>query len=101
MITITGSYPADWHDIAERLKKAAAWKCERCHRGHSVKAARVITVHHLDGNKANCEDYNLAVLCQRCHLSVQNTFDPRQMTFLPPPTWLLPHIAASPWKCTP
>ncbi|GAH88897.1 unnamed protein product, partial [marine sediment metagenome] len=28
----------------------------------------MLTVHHLDGNKANCEDWNLAALCQRCHL---------------------------------
>ena len=31
----------------------------------------MLTVHHLDGNKWNCELWNLAVLCQRCHLRIQ------------------------------
>jgi hypothetical protein len=32
---------------------------------------RILTVHHLDGDKANCRWWNLAALCQRCHLEVQ------------------------------
>ena len=32
---------------------------------------RVLTVHHLDGNKANCRWWNLAALCQRDHLLIQ------------------------------
>jgi hypothetical protein len=32
---------------------------------------RILTVHHLDGNKANCRWWNLASLCQRCHLQIQ------------------------------
>jgi hypothetical protein len=32
---------------------------------------RVLTVHHLDGEKANCAWWNLAALCQRCHLTIQ------------------------------
>jgi hypothetical protein len=32
---------------------------------------RILTVHHLDGNKANCRWWNLAALCQRCHLTIQ------------------------------
>jgi hypothetical protein len=32
---------------------------------------RILTVHHLDGNKANCRWWNLAALCQRCHLEIQ------------------------------
>lgn len=32
---------------------------------------RVLTVHHLDGEKANCRWWNLAALCQRCHLTIQ------------------------------
>jgi len=38
----------------------------------AVEAAwRILTVHHLDGDKANCRWWNLAALCQRCHLEVQ------------------------------
>ncbi len=32
---------------------------------------RILTVHHLDGDKANCRWWNLASLCQRCHLHIQ------------------------------
>jgi 5-methylcytosine-specific restriction endonuclease McrA len=33
---------------------------------------RILTVHHRDGDKANCRFWNLAALCQRCHLQIQN-----------------------------
>lgn len=32
---------------------------------------RILTVHHLDGDKANCMWWNLVALCQRCHLTIQ------------------------------
>jgi hypothetical protein len=32
---------------------------------------RVLTVHHLSGEKADCRFWNLASLCQRCHLLIQ------------------------------
>jgi hypothetical protein len=32
---------------------------------------RILTVHHLDGDKSNCRWWNLAALCQRCHLEIQ------------------------------
>lgn len=32
---------------------------------------RILTVHHLDGDKANVRWWNLAALCQRCHLEIQ------------------------------
>lgn len=34
---------------------------------------RILTVHHLDENKANCRWWNLVALCQRCHLRMQRT----------------------------
>lgn len=38
----------------------------------TIQAAwRILTVHHLDEDKANCRWYNLAALCQRCHLRMQ------------------------------
>lgn len=40
---------------------------------HAVQAEwRVLTVHHLDGDKANVRWWNLAALCQRCHLEIQS-----------------------------
>jgi hypothetical protein len=32
---------------------------------------RILTVHHLNGDKADCRWWNLAALCQRCHLTIQ------------------------------
>jgi hypothetical protein len=40
--------------------------------GKRVEARyRILTVHHLDGDKRNCRWWNLAALCQRCHLQIQ------------------------------
>lgn len=32
---------------------------------------RILTVHHLNGAKLDCRWWNLAALCQRCHLTIQ------------------------------
>lgn len=87
-------YPKDWFAIATRIKERAGWKCERC--GHADDAAfhHVLTVHHLDGNEANCADWNLAALCQRCHLSIQGRIKMDQLFFLeilPVSNWFKPH----------
>lgn len=40
--------------------------------GKQVEAEyRILTVHHLTGDKADCRWWNLASLCQRCHLTIQ------------------------------
>lgn len=40
--------------------------------GHVVESEyRILTVHHLDGDKLNCRWFNLMAACQRCHLEVQ------------------------------
>jgi len=32
-----GEYPADWHEIALRVKKEEGWKCERCKTPHDME----------------------------------------------------------------
>ena len=64
-------YPPEWPEIAKRIKDAAHWRCVRCNHPHDIPSGHVLTVHHLDGDKANCEPWNLAALCQRCHLHIQ------------------------------
>lgn len=54
---------------------------------------RVLTVHHLDGNKANCEWWNLLPLCQRCHLTVQSRVNPQTPYFLEHSDWFRPYVA--------
>jgi hypothetical protein len=38
---------------------------------HREAQWRILTVHHLDEDKLNCRWWNLAALCQRCHLRMQ------------------------------
>jgi len=93
---MTATYPPDWKDIAGRIKDGAGWKCERCGHPHEPQTGYCLTVHHLDGNKANCDDWNLAALCQRCHLRVQGRVVMGQTFFEPMievSEWFKPHLA--------
>ena len=72
----SGKYPPDWPRVAREVKSRADWKCERCGMPHgSARDGECLTVHHLDGDKWNLELWNLAALCQRCHLHIQNKVD--------------------------
>ena len=75
--SLMGEYPPDWPLIARRVKTLANWICERCGKVHELDGENgfVLTVHHLDGNKWNLELWNLAALCQRCHLRIQHRVD--------------------------
>ena len=89
---MTGDYPPDWAEIAKRVKEAAGWRCVRCRHYHDVEAHYVLTVHHLDMDKSNCADWNLAALCQRCHLSVQGRVDFTQQYMLEHSDWMKPYV---------
>lgn len=54
---------------------------------------RILTVHHLDGNKLNCRWWNLAALCQRCHLSVQARVKMPRRWMLDHSEWFKPYVA--------
>jgi len=104
-------YPANWERIARRAKQRAGWRCERC--GHPQRPDgrqlpcdercthdprvcdhRVLTVHHLDGDRGNSAWWNLAALCQRCHLSIQSTIDFDQAMLFPEQfgDWFIDHL---------
>lgn len=88
-------YPENWDEIAREIKDAAQWKCERCLHEHELETGYVLTVHHLDGDKANCEKWNLAALCQRCHLHIQAKVKMDQLFFaeiLDVSPWFKPHL---------
>lgn len=82
-------YPSNWPEIAARLKQEAGWRCEACGHVHDPEAGYTLTVHHKNGDKANCTRENLAVLCQRCHLRRQGRLrlygpeDDRQLRLWP------------------
>jgi hypothetical protein len=84
-----GDYPASWTEIAARVKQAAGWRCEHCDHSHDRESGHVLTVHHLNGNPADCRRVNLVALCQRCHLHIQAVYRPGQQ--------VLPGIEAPAW----
>lgn len=86
-------YPPDWPDIAQRVKDEAGWRCVRCDAPHSREGWRILTVHHLDGDKANCRWWNLAALCQRCHLYVQGRVKMEQTYLGEHSEWFRPYVA--------
>ena len=96
LMTLRGGVPA----IKDLVREQAGNRCVRC--GHPYKKGmgewspcdehcrhhaggtrrthefteaqwRILTVHHLNGDKADCRWWNLASLCQRCHLRIQRT----------------------------
>lgn len=54
---------------------------------------RILTVHHLDGNKANCRWWNLVALCQRCHLEIQGKVVMDRVWPYEHTTWFQPYVA--------
>ena len=67
-----GVYPFDWPEISASVKEKAGNKCERCRHPDDPPSGYMLTVHHLDRNKSNIADWNLAALCQRCHLHFES-----------------------------
>lgn len=89
----TGDYPENWPEIAAAVKEAASWKCVRCGHAHDPKAGYALTVHHLDMNPANCAWWNLAALCQRCHLHIQAKVVLERVWMLDHSVWFRPYVA--------
>ena len=87
------AYPENWREIACAVKDEAGWTCARCGHEHHYESGHVLTVHHFDGDKANCERWNLMPLCQRCHLSVQGRVNPEVPLMFHPSPWAMPYIA--------
>lgn len=54
-------YPSDWVEIRKRILLKRSHTCEDC--GISER----LEVHHKNGVRSNNEDYNLEVLCHKCH----------------------------------
>jgi hypothetical protein len=62
--TSNDPYPFDWEATAKRIRERDSYTCQRCGEfGNHV--------HHLDGNKMNCNDENLTTLCCSCHPIVE------------------------------
>lgn len=88
-----GEYPPDWDLIGDRVRAESGQLCIRCGHVHDPINGYALTVHHFDGNKSNCEWWNLMSLCQRCHLKVQGRVNPEIRYFLEHSEWAKPYIA--------
>lgn len=90
-----GDYPPEWPAVAWLVKTIAGWKCERCGHPHSGTMADGfgLTVHHLDKNKWNLEHWNLAALCQRCHLKIEHRVNFYQVWMFEHSRWMAIHVA--------
>lgn len=54
---------------------------------------RILTVHHLTGVKADLHWWNLAALCQRCHLTIQGRVVMERAFILEHSDWFKPYAA--------
>lgn len=54
---------------------------------------RILTVHHLTGQKADCRWFTLLALCQRCHLEIQAKVSLDQLYPLEHSDWFKPYAA--------
>ena len=54
---------------------------------------RILTVHHLNGIKWDCRWWNLAALCQRCHLTIQGRVIMERVWVWEHTEWFKPHAA--------
>src|SRR3990167_7469256 len=90
---VKGTYSPEWPEISRLVKEAADWKCVRCGHPHDSQSGYVLTVHHFDGDKTNNAWWNLAALCQRCHLTIQAKVKIEQIYMLPHSNWFKPYVA--------
>ena len=71
-------YPI-WRAISRRAKIAAGFRCQICgHKKSEEENDSHVTVHHLDGDKANNNERNLVVICWICHKKIQQD-DPQKV----------------------
>ena len=89
----TGEYPPNWKWIARIVKLDAGLRCVRCGRDHDPISGYCLTVHHLDLNRSNCEWWNLAALCQRCHLHIQSKVVMERPWLFEHSEWFKPYVA--------
>lgn len=63
--------------------------------GYEVEADwRILTVHHLNGDKLDCRWWNLTALCQRCHLTIQGKVVMERRFLTEHSEWFRPYVAA-------
>lgn len=91
MRRFTNNYNADGKQKRDEARASVGNVCIRC--GSPSVPGKILTVHHMDGDKSNDAWWNLLPLCQVCHLQIQAKLDPEQPYFFEHSDWLKPYIA--------
>jgi 5-methylcytosine-specific restriction endonuclease McrA len=108
-LPISGEYPPNRAELHDQVRAEAGHRCIRC--GHPDETPsnrvpcddrcshapdgkqRILTVHHLDGNKSNSRWWNLLALCQVCHLTIQGKLIPERPYLWEHSAWFKPYVA--------
>jgi hypothetical protein len=65
-------YSEDWNSsLKEKIRNRDEDICQNCgmtKEEHLIVYGVNLSVHHIDYNKENCNEYNLISLCLACHL---------------------------------
>lgn len=95
------NYHPEWHktppgratveDYTRGKVTAMNWRGDTWVR--TRQRQRVLTVAHLDDDKSNCAWWNLAALCQVCHLVTQAKIEMDRPWLLPHSEWFEPYVA--------
>ena len=91
MRTFRNDYNDDGKAKRKEARERAGNKCIRC--GSPSVPGKILTTHHMDGDKSNDAWWNLLALCQVCHLHIQGKVDPNTPYFLDHSDWIKPYIA--------
>jgi hypothetical protein len=90
------------HGGPTRMNQDAAWRSrvalidappDQAPRGAREAQWRILTVHHLNGNKRDCRWWNLVALCQRCHLTIQGKVKMDRPYDRQHSAWFVPYVA--------
>lgn len=69
-------YPENWPEISHAAKVRAAFTCRDCGAVKNPWNTLLLHTHHIDFDKANCDESNLRVLCRPCHYETHLKNDP-------------------------
>lgn len=107
-LSIRGEYPPNRDELHDQVRAEAGGRCVRC--GHPDERPtnrvpcddrcthlpdgkqRILTVHHLDGDKSNNRWWNLLALCQSCHLTIQARVIPERPWLFEHSRWFVPYV---------
>jgi hypothetical protein len=109
MTRFRGEYVADRKTLHNRVRAEAGNRCIRCgHPGGDTFAVRspcddrcthtrdgklrILTVHHLTGQKDDNRWWNLLALCQSCHLTIQGRVIPERPWLIEHSDWFVPYV---------